>query len=232
MPPASSREVLAAFGPWFGLDRPTADWRPLSELLASPLPLAERAAAVRVALGGDGVPPRVATSVAQLGVVARLVAPAFGAAVLWGRLPDLSRGWWRPEIGGPMPLALADEDLLGPDCADVAENYINDILLRPVRDIVGLAGAMSVSPQVLWGNVASGLNGAAAMVGKARTDLETSAVTLATELLSRPPLSATSTRSPAGDFRRRSCCLLYRLAPTSRAQRATALCGDCVLAQV
>jgi hypothetical protein len=240
------REALAALGPWFVVQQPGAGWQPLSALLTAPEPLAERVDAVKAALGGDLVPVRVAASVAQLGLVARLVAPAFGAAVLEGRVPALDQASWQPGIGGPMPLALSDEALSGVAAGDPAPISIGElapisigelagaftdrVLEGPVRDLVELTAALSVSRQVLWGNVASGLNGAASMMTKSRPDLEATVRLLATDILNRPPLRGTATGTGvagmvAGAFRRRSCCLLYRIAPPG----PKSLCGDCVI---
>jgi hypothetical protein len=226
------REALAAIGPWFAVQQPVGRWEPLSALLTSPQPLADRVAAIRTALGGDPVPVRVAASVAQLGLVARLVAPAFGAAVLAGRVPVLDQAGWQPGIGGPMPLALSDEALAGVAADDLAGAFTDRVLEGPVRDLVELTAAMSVSRRVLWGNVASGLNGAASMVTRARPDLEATVRLLAASLFDRPLLRDTATGrsvgSGSGDFRRRSCCLLYQIA----ASGPKSLCGDCVLLHV
>jgi hypothetical protein len=228
VPAASLREELAALGPWFAVAQPAPGWEPLPALLATPEPLLARVAAVRAALGGDLVPVRVAASVAQLGLVARLLAPALGIAVLEGRLLALGQAWWRPVIGGPMPLALTDEALVGEPAEDLVRAFTVRVLEGPVRDLVELTAALSVSRRVLWGNVASGLNGAATMVARARPDLESRVRLLTGDLCGQPPLSGTATGAVAVDFRRRSCCLLYRLAPPG----SKALCGDCVITQV
>ncbi|MDX6245678.1 MAG: hypothetical protein QOE76_3401 [Frankiales bacterium] len=224
------REALAALGPWFavGQPEPDGDWQPLAALLTSDGPLADRVDAVRAALGGDRVPVRVAASVAQLGLVARLVAPAFGAALLDRRVPALDQAWWQPGVGGPMPLALSDGALAGAAHEDLAQAFTVRVLEGPVRDLVELTAAMSVSRRVLWGNVASALNGAVTMLGRARPDLAADAGGLAGTLLDRPVLRGTATGLVGVDFRRRSCCLLYRLAPAG----ARSLCGDCVIVQL
>ena len=79
--------------------------------------LAERAAGVRAYLAAAGgqppeaVEPRVAASVAHLGLAARLVSPALAAAVLHGRPLgcDLGAVRWQPALGGPVPLSLPDD---------------------------------------------------------------------------------------------------------------------------
>ena len=46
---------------------------------------------------------------------------------------------------------------------------------------------------------------------------------LATGMLARPPLRGVGEYGPDRRFRRRSCCLLYRVP-------GAGLCGDCILA--
>jgi ferric iron reductase protein FhuF len=84
---------------------------------------------------------------------------------------------------------------------------------------------MAVSPQVLWGNVASAVNGAATMIAKARPGLAAPAASAATAMLRYPALTGTHRGSPGAGFRRRNCCLIYRLSPPGTAR----YCGDCVL---
>jgi ferric iron reductase protein FhuF len=166
--------------------------------------------------------------VAQLGIVARLLAPSFAAAVLERRLLDPYGGWWRPQVGGAMPLALGDEALAGPvvtgDLATALHVHVVDEVVAP---LVAYGTALSVSPQVLWGNVASAVNGAATMVAAVRPELTGAAAALATGLLSQGPLLGTSNVPGVAEvrFRRHSCCLLYRLSPREQRQ----VCGDCVL---
>ncbi len=220
------REALAGLGPYFALARPDDSWQPLGLLLTSPAALAVRVEAVRAALGGEAVPVRIAVSVAQLGLVARLLAPVFGAAVLDGRLLDLDQACWQPGVGGPMPMALSDEALAGVPYESLAAG-LDRVLRGPVHDLVELAAGMSVSRRLLWGNVASGINGAATMVALARPELAPRARELGADLLRLPTLLGSGTGTIARDFRRRSCCLLYRLG-----DGRTAVCADCVLRRV
>jgi ferric iron reductase protein FhuF len=85
---------------------------------------------------------------------------------------------------------------------------------------------MSVSPRVLWGNVASAVNGAAAMIAATRPDLAGPAAETASAMLANPALTGTFQGRPLRGFRRRNCCLIYRLSP-----ERPAYCGDCVLGQ-
>jgi len=98
------------------------------------------------------------------------------------------------------------------------------LLAGPITQIVRAVEAMAVSPRVLWGNVASAVNGAATMIVAARPDLAGPAAEAAAAMLSYPALARTYQGRPLTGFRRRNCCLIYRLSPA-----APAYCGDCVL---
>jgi FhuF 2Fe-2S C-terminal domain len=230
---------LARLGPYFAVDvhppgQPlAAPWRPLSTLLDSPEDLRQRIAEVRSALAADrpdAVEFRVAASVTHLGVAARLISPVLGTAVLLGRVPrmDPAEVYWQPVLGGPLPLSLPASALARygdqPGAGQLASELRQSLLKGPVRTLTGVTAAMSVSPIVLQGNIASAVNAAAAMIAAARPGLATQAATLRSALLSAPELAGTWTGSAAG-FRRRSCCLIYRAAPAA----TSAVCGDCIL---
>jgi hypothetical protein len=241
---------LAQLGPYFAVSvhppgQPlAAPWRPLSTLLDSPGDLRQRIADVRCALAADRPPDavefRVAASVTHLGVAARLISPVLGTAVLLGRvLPmDPAEVHWQPVLGGPLPLSLPASALAEhgdqpsqeqageerPGEGQLTSELRQSLLHGPVRALTDVTAAMSVSPIVLQGNVASAVNAAAAMIAAARPGLAAQAATLRSALLSAPELAGTWTGSPAG-FRRRSCCLIYRAAPAA----TVAVCGDCVL---
>jgi hypothetical protein len=94
-------------------------------------------------------------------------------------------------------------------------------LLAPLTTAV--ARLVSVSARVLWGNVASAVNTAAAQVAGQRPDLAEDAWQAARRAFGSPWLR--DERHPPGPaFRRSSCCLFYRLAPEN-----PVICGDCVL---
>jgi len=236
IPPAAGARLLAdlaALGPYFAVDvhdpgspvRPP--WQPLGELTGSPGALAGRIGEVRERLAAaagcpaDAVEFRVAASIAQLGLCARLLSPALGAAAAGQALPvEVAQARWVPALGGPFRLSLAEEAIAaGPGTAATAA-----VLAGPVAQIVRAVEAMAVSPRVLWGNVASAVNGAATMIAAARPDLTTPAAETAAAILRYPPLTGTYQGRPIQGFRRRNCCLIYRLSPS-----APAYCGDCVL---
>ena len=235
-PPAAGARLLAdlaALGPYFAVEvhRPGSPlrppWQPLGELTGSPGALAGRIGEVRERLAAAAGCPatavefRVAASIAQLGLCARLLSPALGAAAAGQVLSvDAAQARWVPALGGPFRLSLADTAV----AAEAGAAAPTALLAGPVAQIVRAVQAMAVSPRVLWGNVASAVNGAATMIAAARPDLAGPAAETAAAMLANPALTGTYQGRPLRGFRRRNCCLIYRLSP-----ERPAYCGDCVL---
>ena len=95
-----------------------------------------------------------------------------------------------------------------------------DEVITPIT--VATAALAPLSSRVLWGNVASAVNGAARQVAAARPELATAAWAAAASFFRDPRLS-TEPGPPGPSFRRSSCCLIYRLAPgRARPSAATA----------
>jgi FhuF 2Fe-2S C-terminal domain len=224
---------LAALGPYFAVEvhRPGSPlrppWQSLGELTGSPDALAGRISEVRERLAAAAGCPtasvefRVAASIAQLGLCARLLSPALGAAAAGRTLPvDIGQARWVPGLGGPFRLSLAEAAV----AAETDTAATAALLAGPITQIVRAVEAMAVSPRVLWGNVASAVNGAAAMIAAARPDLAGPAAETAAAMLANPALTGTFQGRPLQGFRRRNCCLIYRLSPGR-----PAYCGDCVL---
>lgn len=228
-------------------------WRPMSELLDDPNVLSGRVDTVRTylaAAGGtdrsaDSIELRVAASMTHLGLAARALSPLFALNVM-GRRPfpcpigirDLR---WQPTLGSMFPLSIPDLDL-DPEPEPGPEREPGPELGRPDRpastsssaamDLAPLAAELcaavepfGVSPRVLWGNIASALNGARVALSSANPALAVGAASEVGRLLSEPPLAGTAQARPDGGFRRLSCCLIYRAAPDHRGP----LCGDCIL---
>jgi ferric iron reductase protein FhuF len=235
---------LSTLGPFFAVQThrpgsiPPEPWHAMNELVENPDVLMDRVAAVRSRLAtvGDQAPDsvelRVAASVTHLGLVARLVSPALAVAVTSGELleVDLDSTRWQRVLGGAFPLSVqrdADADASGLDANPerLAWLLARRVLDGPVRDLLEVTMALSVSPQVLWGNVASAVNGAASMIAASQPAWTNRARAITSLLLDQPPLRYTATASADGRFRRRSCCLIYRAAPNA----AGVVCGDCVL---
>ena len=178
-PDAASRSALVAvgaLGPFFAVDVVAAGplWRPIAEL-GRPDVLRERVGAARQTIAsGSGLAPgeveeRVVASIVFLGWAARLVSPALGCAVLTSSVPAMSGARWRAGVSSPMPLALPSATFSAADgAAQLAELVYRQAVhsvVAPLLDAV--AGTFSVSRTVLWGNVASAVAGAAALIGAA-----------------------------------------------------------------
>ena len=239
-PGAAILAQIAALGPFFTLHThdpllpPAPPWRPVCELADGSAALLERVTAVRsylAAAGGqpDGaVEPRVAASVTHLGIAARILSPALALAVLGNTRPLALTGMhWQPVPGGAFPLSLPREHLRpGSTRAPAPDRWAAALVEGPLRELVVATGALSVSPRVLWGNVASAINGATAVLSGAAPAHARGARELAALLLAQPLLrDAAAGAAGTSRFQRRNCCLIYRAAPKG----AGAVCGDCVL---
>ncbi|MDG9718979.1 (2Fe-2S)-binding protein [Streptomyces sp. DH24] len=184
-------------------------------------PLAARVRRVGAALRTPE--PRVAASVAQQGLAARLWSVALGCAALYGAVPDLDPGLlrWDPDGGAPDDLWLAEVRPLPGGASTLAEAVL-DGHLAPLNAAVRARHHLAAG--LLWGNAASALAGAARELDRwarrhGRTDTAARSRALAAGLL-RHPLLATAGTLTGTAFRRRSCCLYYRV-PSG------GVCGDC-----
>ncbi|GAA1217547.1 (2Fe-2S)-binding protein [Kitasatospora nipponensis] len=235
---------IAALGPFFAVEThdpavPAAPpWRPMAELVEDPAVPAGRAAQVRGYLAAGGGPPleavelRVAASVTQLGLAARLLSPALAAAVLHRALLPISltEARWQPVPGGMFPLSVPHRPLpaAGAPDEELVGLLESELPAGPIAALAEALAPLSVSPHILWGNVASALNGAATALAAAAPEHGPRARELAGRLLAGPTLLGAATGTePGARFLRRSCCLIYRAAPGG----AGVLCGDCVLTE-
>ncbi|MFE6617592.1 (2Fe-2S)-binding protein [Streptomyces sp. NPDC057740] len=170
--------------------------------------------------------PRIAASIAQQGLAARLWSVTLGCAALYGRVPDLDPALlrWDPEGSAPDDLWLTDVRPLPADAA--APTGLADAVLH--AHLEPLAAALHsryrVATGLLWGNAGSALAGAARQLDQwarahRRTDAAARARALTEELFAHPLLADTGTRTGTV-FRRRSCCLYYRVP-------GSGVCGDC-----
>jgi hypothetical protein len=196
--------------PYFVVERPDSleGWSPLSDLTSPPV-LFERAERTRSSLGSG--PLRAAASVDFLGVAARVLSPVLASLVASAATPLLALDtvWWRAAVPGPM--RLASTSVASPSLSPSLHAAVVEPVLMPLVD--AYAETFALSRKVLWGSVASALNGAAITL---RADV--------TAVLSAPPLAGTA-RTLAPHFVRNSCCLLYQFP-------GAGTCGDCVLRQV
>lgn len=227
-------EQLTGLGPFFALDSHQSacksPWQPLASLLEAAMLERRTAVVARSLASGAGLDPeqveaRVAGSVSQLGLMARLVAPWLGLAALGSPPPmQLADLRWIPAAGSGFALSIDLTVLRSGRTLALADSVVvvTDALLAPVVQAIG------GSPQVLWGNVASAANGAVSASRSTRPDLTAAMRRAATVLIEALPLAQMYTGEVGGaGFRRRSCCLLYRVGAAS----PRAVCGDCVLMQ-
>ncbi|WP_406005553.1 (2Fe-2S)-binding protein [Streptomyces sp. NBC_00637] len=173
---------------------------------------------------------RIGASVAQLGLAARLWAVTLGCAVLYGSVPDLAPALlrWDPDATAPDDLWLTAVRARPGDAATVAATVL-DGHLEPL--CAALRARHRLAPGLLRGNAGSALAGAARQLdvwahAHGRADVAARARALTAELFTHPFLADTGTllagtRTSAGTaFRRRSCCLYYRVP-------GGGVCGDC-----
>lgn len=167
--------------------------------------------------------PRVAASVAHQGLAARLWSVALGCAALYGRVPDLDARelHWDADGSAPDDLWLTSVRPLPGDAPAVADVVLHGHL-EPLS--AALRVHHRLAPGLLRGNAASALAGAARELDRwarrhGRADLAARARDLAAELLTHPLLAGSGTLTGTA-FRRRSCCLYYRVP-------GGGVCGDC-----
>ncbi|TLS43625.1 ferric iron reductase [Streptomyces montanus] len=166
---------------------------------------------------------RIGVSVAQQGLAARLWSVTLGAAVLYGQVPDLDPRLLRWDADGSAPndLWLTEVRSLPGDATTIRQ-VVQHGHLEALS--AALRARHPVSAGLLWGNAGSALAGAARELdrwGRAngREDVGERARELAAELLDHPDLRGTGTLEGTA-FRRRSCCLYYRIP-------GGGVCGDC-----
>lgn len=226
---AAALVTSSALGEFFAIDPEprSGEWLRLAALsepavIEARVVATESAIATMAGLGQADIAPRVAASTVSLGIFARVLAAAFGAFIVTGILPELSLEslWWQPVLGGAVPLSLDPVPGFRP-AGDAGEAFGSVVLRGVIAPLVSAFEEAGVSPVVLLGNVASALGGAARMIATARPDLATAAWSFVEELLRQPMLRGTATVG-AGELRRNSCCLFYKVP-------GGGYCGDCVL---
>ncbi|WP_077796456.1 (2Fe-2S)-binding protein [Streptomyces sp. JHA26] len=188
-------------------------------------PLAFRVRKTAAALGTPEA--RVAASVVHQGLAARLWSVTLGCAALYGRVPGLDPDLlhWDPDASAPDDLWLAEVRPRPADAATLAE-VVLDTHLAPLT--AALRARYRLPPGLLWGNAASALAASARELDRwarrhGRGDAAARARSLTTGLLAHPLLTGTGTLTGTV-FRRRSCCLYYRVP-------GGGVCGDCCLSR-
>jgi hypothetical protein len=214
---------VAGLGPFFTVDAGPAvpGERPLTDLHTDPQPLRDRIAHVGGALGCD---ERVAASLAFQGLAAQLVSAPYAAAVLHGAVPALTPAtvWWRRADDGGWRLRSAATALADP----AALVGLLDGLLVPL--VAAVRAQVTVAERLLWGNAASTVAAAKRLLVLQRPAAADQAAEVARAVLGSGHLAGAgeleAPRHPDRNwsFRRRSCCLYYRVP-------GGGLCEDCVL---
>lgn len=227
-PVRAALDEVAGLGPFFAASADPAEavdptWRTCRALYDDPAVLPARIELVAGALGTDD--RRVAASIAFQGLAARLVSPVLAVAAVHGLVP----AWtpeslhWRLAVTGPWPLWESATDADRPP-VEAVPGAVVDVLVGPhlAALVEATRSAQAVSARVLWGNAASAVVAAGRMVARARPDAERRAADVVGAVLRSAPLVGSGRFESGWAFRRRSCCLYYRV-PNG------GVCGDCVL---
>lgn len=220
-----------ALGPWFGVTRQSGtDWISWGRLVEEPAALdgrvTEAAELLAAGPGSPSVERRVAASIVHLGLVARLISPPLGAALLCGELPATETTQVHLDLSGanPLPMTFGPTYAVRPASLQHLARAFTRHWLEPAIEPLTAAVRRSyaLSPLVLWGNVASAVAGALRGVAAAQPDLRPRADRVLAALMAEGPLAGTGSLRADGSFERRSCCLFYRI-------RGAGTCADCVL---
>ncbi|EKF22043.1 fhuF 2Fe-2S C-terminal domain protein [Mycolicibacterium hassiacum DSM 44199] len=188
---------------WVPVGRCNADgWADLVEVTVARLGTSER---------------RVAASMVQFAHAARLWSPVLACALVYRVVPDLA-SLQRARDGSALRLPTARAAPLEPTARSLYRLVVEQHL-EPLADGLRVKPARSVR----YGNAASALVESARALIAARPQLRDPAAELTASLLGTGKLcGAGDFDAAAWSFRRRSCCLYYRVPGGGK-------CGDCVL---
>jgi hypothetical protein len=209
---------VAGLGPFFTLGTGPGE-RPLVD----PEPVRDRIAHIGGSLTCDD---RVAASLAFQGFAAQLVSAPYVAAVLHRVVPELTASslWWTRTADGGWTLRTDATALVAADrlAAQLAG------LLAPL--VAAVRAQVPVAERLLWGNAASTVAAAKRLLVMQRPAVAGRAAEVAEAVLAHGPFAGAGELLPPRDpdlvwtFRRRSCCLYYRVP-------GGGLCDDCVLSR-
>jgi len=158
---------------------------------------------------------RVAASLFFLSYTARLLCPTVAAHVLGGAVPDVRPAnlWWKYSPADGLRVRLA-EPVVGPGVAEA---------MVPVVDAIRRESGVAAG--LLWGNAVSSMAGGLRTMARSGAASVEECLEVGGRLFAEPPLLGAGEFVPfPGEvvFRRRSCCLYYRL-------DGGGTCGDCPL---
>jgi iron complex transport system ATP-binding protein len=183
------------------------------------------AAAVEAVRGwaGDGVHPRVGASLFFMSYTGRLLSAALGGVLLGGVLLDVSGMCWRYVRGSGVQLRLAVPTGWTGDRAALLSALEGSVIGERLGSMVAtIRELVPVSERLLWGNAASSLAGALGVLASSGRVPAAQCRAAGERLLASAHLHGTGRFTDGLNFRRRTCCLYYRVSDG-------ALCGDCVL---
>jgi hypothetical protein len=160
---------------------------------------------------------RIGASLVHLGHATRLWSPVLACALGHGVIPDLT-DLQRADDGAQLRMPEPVGEAIHSPSADLLYRVVVEQHLEPLA--AGLR--FKLAPALLSGNIASALVGASRALLSARPDLRRPIVGITDALLSTGKLAGSGAiTDPHLGFRRRSCCLFYRIPGGS-------VCGDCV----
>ncbi|OBH58066.1 iron reductase [Mycobacterium colombiense] len=162
------------------------------------------------------IDPRIGASLVHLAHATRLWSPVLACAIGHGVVPDLD-DLQRADDGAQLRLP----EPAGKPVASPAPDMLYRIVVSEHMRQLAAGLRVNLAPALLAGNIASALVGAARALASARPSLRPAIVEMTQSLLDTGVLAGAGVITGL-DFRRRSCCLFYRLPGSS-------LCGDCVL---
>ncbi|CRZ19128.1 (2Fe-2S)-binding protein [Mycolicibacterium neworleansense] len=159
---------------------------------------------------------RIGASLVQFSHASRLWSPLLACALRYGVLPDLTdlqRHAGSTELRLPVPVGAPVDGALPPQ---LYRRVVSEHL-EPLA--AGLR--VKIAPRLLYGNAAAALVAAAHELARVRPELRDDVVAVTESLLGTGDLAGTGDLTGL-TFRRRSCCLYYRVPGGSN-------CGDCSL---
>lgn len=221
VPAHSAAEALtdaASLGPFFTVHLGGEDrgWHPVRESYARGYADLIQTCGARYGTQEERIP----ASIVQLGHAARLWSPALACTVAHGVIPDFD-ALHRADDGAALRLPAAAGRRAGP-LPDAVEALYR-LVMEQHLDAFAAGLRVKVAPRLLDGNAASALIGAARAILHLRPGLRARLTPLVSGLLARGRLAGTGDLvAPDLSFRRRSCCLFYRVPSGGK-------CGDCCL---
>ncbi len=160
---------------------------------------------------------RIGASLVHLGHATRLWSPVLACALGHRVVPDL-KDLQRADDGAQLRMP----EPVGKAVDSPSANLLYRIVVQRHMEPLAAGLRVKLAPSLLAGNVASALVGASRALLSARPDLRASIVAMTASLLGTGMLAGSGViTSPHLGFRRRSCCLFYRIPGRS-------VCGDCV----